>query len=595
MAIPTDLSGLQLWLKSDTGLWQDAAGTVAATSTGHAIARWDDQSGNGRHATQTTSGNRPTLSTSVQYNGINSVEFTAATGHWLNLPNFMSGYTAGEVFAITKLRINQPTNTARTGYWRFGSEASGNINSHIRWTDGTTYERFGTTVRKEAIAVPDTLGNWFYYNVWSASNDYAVNVNQNARYTSASNTVGFTTAPAIGRGADAGLYFDGYWEELIFFNRKLSDVERADINAYLAARYGVTTRVTHEVLEAVVGGANTRVTHNVLEAVVTGANTRVTQDVLEVPSIYETDSRASQAVLEVATAGTGPSRSSQAVTEVAVAGTGPSRSSQAVLEVVVPVQGTARVTQALEEVLYEGTPDAQVTQAVEEVLYEGTPDAQVTQAVEEVLYAGTPDAQVTQLLVEALVPATSARDRTVDVNAVIRAATQRTTAANAAIRKTQTRTTSVDAFISRSSTRSASVNAVIEDTPSTAVVTTVPIVSAQGGFGAADVTNLPLGVVFGAGSSQAAVTGVPVLTVRSGANAATTVLPIVGVRSGALAAATGLGIITVRGASSGKASATTIPAIAVRSGAVAALTATPVIIVKTKIRRRQRGAVWTIG
>lgn len=287
MAVPSDLSGLQLWLKSDTGLWQDTAGTTAATANGDPIGRWDDQSGNGRNATQSTSGARPTLSTATQYGGINSVEFTAATGQWFDLPNFLSGFTAGEVFAVTKLRNNQPTVPQRTAYWRLGNEAAGgNTNSHIRWTDGLTYERFGTTVRKEAITVSERLGTWFWYNVWSASNDYAVNVNGTNYYTTATNTVGFTTTPMLGRlASDATYFFDGYWEELFLFDRKLSSGERQDMLDYLAARYGEpdaqVSRVAGNIVEAGSDARVSRVAGTVVEEGATARVSRVAGNVVE--------------------------------------------------------------------------------------------------------------------------------------------------------------------------------------------------------------------------------------------------------------------------------------------------------------------------
>jgi len=244
MAVPTDLSGLALWLKSDTGLWQDTAGTVPATAHGDPVGRWDDQSGNNRHATQATAGARPTISTANQYGGIPSLEFTAATGQWFSLPNFLTAFTAGEIFSVMRLRNNQPTVPQRTAIWRFGNESGGNINSHIRWTDGFTYERFGTTVRKEEVSVRQTLGNYFLYNIYSAANDYAMIFNRTAYYESSaagSNTVGWTTTPMIGRlVSDASYFFDGWWEELFLFSRKLTESERESMTAYIEGRYGVT-------------------------------------------------------------------------------------------------------------------------------------------------------------------------------------------------------------------------------------------------------------------------------------------------------------------------------------------------------------------
>lgn len=63
---PTDIAGLQLWLDATTGLFDATSGGSAVTTDGSAVARWEDQSGNGNHATQGTSNNRPVLKTSIQ-------------------------------------------------------------------------------------------------------------------------------------------------------------------------------------------------------------------------------------------------------------------------------------------------------------------------------------------------------------------------------------------------------------------------------------------------------------------------------------------------------------------------------------------------
>jgi len=46
--LPSDLSGLQLWLRPDAGVYSDAGSTAARS--GETVTQWNDQSGNGRHA-----------------------------------------------------------------------------------------------------------------------------------------------------------------------------------------------------------------------------------------------------------------------------------------------------------------------------------------------------------------------------------------------------------------------------------------------------------------------------------------------------------------------------------------------------------------
>lgn len=74
---PLSIPGCELWLDSSTGLYDASNNPV--TANGAAIARWDDQSGNGSSFTQSASIRRPTLSTN-SLNGRSGVSFTNGSG-----------------------------------------------------------------------------------------------------------------------------------------------------------------------------------------------------------------------------------------------------------------------------------------------------------------------------------------------------------------------------------------------------------------------------------------------------------------------------------------------------------------------------------
>ncbi len=62
--LPTSLSGLLMWHRSDQGLYTDDAATIPSVNT-NTVAVWADLSGNGNHFTQTTGAKRPTHTTGV--------------------------------------------------------------------------------------------------------------------------------------------------------------------------------------------------------------------------------------------------------------------------------------------------------------------------------------------------------------------------------------------------------------------------------------------------------------------------------------------------------------------------------------------------
>ena len=61
---PSELSNMKLWL--------DAADASTITHSSNAVSQWNDKSGNGNHAIQSTSDNRPTtISNGIQFDGSN--------------------------------------------------------------------------------------------------------------------------------------------------------------------------------------------------------------------------------------------------------------------------------------------------------------------------------------------------------------------------------------------------------------------------------------------------------------------------------------------------------------------------------------------
>jgi hypothetical protein len=73
---PLSIPGLALWLDASDAstLFQASDGTTPATADGDVVGYWGDKSGSGRHVTQGTTANKPTLQTAEQ-NGRNVVQF----------------------------------------------------------------------------------------------------------------------------------------------------------------------------------------------------------------------------------------------------------------------------------------------------------------------------------------------------------------------------------------------------------------------------------------------------------------------------------------------------------------------------------------
>ena len=113
---PPNLPGLALWLDSAavTTLFQNSSMTTPATSTNDPVGAWADRSGNGRHATQATSTQRPLLDANrrLVFDGID--DSLAFSGTGLDLFRNRTGVT---VFGV----VSATTNQAARQRWLYAS------------------------------------------------------------------------------------------------------------------------------------------------------------------------------------------------------------------------------------------------------------------------------------------------------------------------------------------------------------------------------------------------------------------------------------------------------------------------------------------
>jgi hypothetical protein len=240
VAEPTDpffdiagaVPGMVLWLKPETLI------TLETEST---IGTWPDSSGLGNHATQTNS-NKPVYRTG-QMNGVGSVHFQG--GSCLQVPPSMwTGKTAGERFVVQRTDLDPASSDATGGHMFLGNDVS--HEAYMPASDGLIYDNFGTTLRKIVGNVTPVLTAPHIYRTVSTSSEWTATIDGTDVYTTATNTVGFSTVhQRIGGGYPGSPIPDqkyvGYFSEIMCWGRKLSDAERDDIvTAYLAAKYTIT-------------------------------------------------------------------------------------------------------------------------------------------------------------------------------------------------------------------------------------------------------------------------------------------------------------------------------------------------------------------
>jgi hypothetical protein len=242
-AVVEAIAGLQLWLDaSDASTLFDATtgGSLVAADGG--VGRWEDKSGNNRHATQSQSANRPTRKTAVQ-SGKDIMRFDGSN-------DFLEGnVTPGDgntrsVFVVAKL------STAFGELFQIGRASSGQVRGFLVRAgsiSGTYYVGGDVTANNLTIAsgsVPvsttflaaaiqqSTTSIGYYHN----SINYSIT---GTLASFASPTPGYFVGKARSEATDLTLW-TGDVCEVIVYDTALSDANRSAVESYLIGKWGIS-------------------------------------------------------------------------------------------------------------------------------------------------------------------------------------------------------------------------------------------------------------------------------------------------------------------------------------------------------------------
>jgi hypothetical protein len=225
-----------LWLKADTG--------VVLQGTNNSAGAWLDQSGNYNNATQSTAAQQPSWVAGT-LNGLPVVQFNGnayPTNSYLYLPNFLGSATQAEAIVVLQAAAD-PSTPVSHGLWHFGTSGAGALGYPT--TSGTIQDDFGTTPSLNLGVPALLLTQPHIYDVYSQTNDWRAWINGILQYRTTSQAVSFTTGPTLGASGYTGGNndFAGNIAELLIFNRTLTAGERATVNGYLFAKYGMAPTV----------------------------------------------------------------------------------------------------------------------------------------------------------------------------------------------------------------------------------------------------------------------------------------------------------------------------------------------------------------
>lgn len=217
-------------------LWLDAADTSTITDTAGLVSQWDDKSGQGNNVTQGVGANQPTTNASTQ-NGLNIIDFdgsdTLSVAVQFDPPHTI--FIAAE-----------PTNNNRSLITQGESRAANNMRDWDLFGNGTDLLWVGTQgggANFQAQNTYPTLAPHVFTAAWNATTDANaafIRVDGAAFASATASSASFNSSFSLNVGGEGGSFnLIGSIYEVIIYDRYLSSTEIAEVESYLANKWGI--------------------------------------------------------------------------------------------------------------------------------------------------------------------------------------------------------------------------------------------------------------------------------------------------------------------------------------------------------------------
>lgn len=224
---PTAIAGLQAWYDaSDASTLYDATVGGSLVAADGAVARWQDKSGNARHATQAESANRPLRKAAIR-NGRDGLAFDGTDDFFeiSSAQNLDGDFT---LFFALRPTGSQYALLAGTSY----------NTGRFLLIGGTLYnDRYGAS----ALALPTsaTINQSIRRSYSRASGTLRCWLDSSLQGSGSFSAAGNHTQ--IGKIHDQSTFFlAGELHEIIIYNTALSDTDRAAVENYLIGKWGIS-------------------------------------------------------------------------------------------------------------------------------------------------------------------------------------------------------------------------------------------------------------------------------------------------------------------------------------------------------------------
>jgi hypothetical protein len=217
---PLSITGLLAWWDaSDATTLYDATSGGSLVAADGAVARWEDKSGNGYHATDADSSRRPLRRTSI-VNGLDVLDFDGENDR---LQHTVSATTA-TIFAVYKL------NSVKTGYRGIVS-----TNASLMLAEMGGSSKWGSFGGSNIPAASDANTAWGVKTLVDPNNGTCAFYSDGATDgTGAQNPIGQSPQHI---GGEAAQQSHAYIAEVLIYDSALDGGDLAAVHAYLTAKW----------------------------------------------------------------------------------------------------------------------------------------------------------------------------------------------------------------------------------------------------------------------------------------------------------------------------------------------------------------------
>jgi hypothetical protein len=226
--------------------WGISGVHAPATATSDPVGYWGDKSGNGRHVTQATAANRPTISATKQ-NGRNALAFNGSSQSLsiasYNAENGLPGLTR---YVVASMSSAAPSLINRV--WSGGGDAIfSTVSGEVRFFAGASaYSAVASANYALLTSGTNIIGSVYDGTAGSVAGGIKPYYNGAAPPLSSTSGTLPTTLPSgtpgfwIGSNIGVNSFWPGRIVEYISYSRALGNAERQRLERYLAAKWGIT-------------------------------------------------------------------------------------------------------------------------------------------------------------------------------------------------------------------------------------------------------------------------------------------------------------------------------------------------------------------